>query len=135
MAASVDARRSAHGRVPRGALPGAACHGVHRLAGHATRDEPPSAVVAVRHARVRHPALDAAKAADRRADAKFAEALRNNRRGDDYTSLAVAFASVLFFAATSERMKSRRNQWTLLGLSLAAFAGAMMLVLVLPKRF
>jgi len=80
------------------------------------------------------PELSAAKAADHRADMKFAEALRNNQRGDNYTFLAVAFASVLFFAAMSGRMKSRRSQWTLLGISLAAFAGAVFLLLLFPKR-
>ncbi|MCT2225876.1 hypothetical protein [Microbacterium paraoxydans] len=36
------------------------------------------------------------------ADARFADALRNNQRGDDYSLLTVLFALVLFFAALSQ---------------------------------
>lgn len=63
----------------------------------------------------------AAAEADARADAKFAEALRNNQRGDNYTILTVGFATVLFFAALSGRMRSPRTQWLLLGLGGAGF--------------
>jgi hypothetical protein len=55
------------------------------------------------------------------ADAKFAEALDFNQRRDNYTVLTVALAAVLFFAAISGRIQSRRSQWFLLGLGLLLF--------------
>ena len=80
------------------------------------------------------PELAAAQAADDRADTLFADALEANQRGDNYTLLTVAFASVLFFAAMSGKMKSRNRQWTLLGISLFLFGSATLLLLVFPKR-
>jgi hypothetical protein len=77
--------------------------------------------------------LDRAKAADARADAKFAEALRNNQRGDNYTVLTVAFAAVLFFAAMSGRMKSRRSGDVLLGLAVVLFVVTTALLIGYPK--
>jgi hypothetical protein len=74
-----------------------------------------------------------AKAADQRADQLFAQGLDNNQRGDNYTILTVAFASVLFFAAISGRMKSRRNRWILLGVGLTIFTLATVLLLFFPK--
>ena len=79
------------------------------------------------------PELAAASAADARADMKFAEALDYNQRGDNYTLLTVAFASVLFFAAMSGRMRSRRAGWFLLGLGLTVFVVAFGLIVVYPK--
>ncbi|NQX33664.1 hypothetical protein [Herbiconiux sp. VKM Ac-2851] len=55
-----------------------------------------------------------------RADAKFAEALVNNQRGDDYSLLTVLFALVLFLTAMSQRATASWANWTLLGLALAA---------------
>jgi nucleoid-associated protein YgaU len=80
------------------------------------------------------PALAAAQAADNTADATFAGAVSDNRQGDNYTLLTVAFASVLFFAAMSGRMKSRVNQWTVLGIGLALFTTATVLLVLLPKN-
>ena len=57
------------------------------------------------------PEVDQAGAADARADSKFATALRDNQRGDNYTALTIAFATVLFFAALSGRMRRPRDQW------------------------
>ena len=79
------------------------------------------------------PELAAAKAADRKADQKFQMALTFNRRGDNYTLLTVAFASVLFFAAISGRMKVRRDQWILLGVGLCIFVAAFLLLVLYPK--
>lgn len=73
------------------------------------------------------------KASDTRADQKFAQALRNNQRGDNYTILAVAFASVLFFAAISGRMKGSGYQWALLGVGLFIFVAACGLLLSYPR--
>lgn len=81
----------------------------------------------------RIPQLAEKEAADARADAKFAEALEFNQRGDNYTLLTVALASVLFFAAISGRVHSRRSQWFLLGLGIALFILIVSLLLVYPK--
>ena len=52
-----------------------------------------------------------------RADAKFAEALENNQRGDNYSLLTVLFALVLFLTAMSQRAKVPWANWALLGLA------------------
>ena len=79
------------------------------------------------------PELAQSADADRRADAKFAEALANNQRGDNYTVLTVAFASVLFFTAISERMRTPRGRSVLLGLALVLFVAATIVLLTFPK--
>jgi hypothetical protein len=79
------------------------------------------------------PELVASRQVDDRADAKFAEALRNNQRGDNYTVLTVAFATVLFFGALSGRMHSPRAQWALLVLGSVVFLTAASLLLFYPK--
>ncbi len=79
------------------------------------------------------PELEASRQADDRADAKFAEALRNNQRGDNYTVLTVAFATVLFFGALSGRMRSARAQWAFLALGCVGFLAAGSLLLFYPK--
>lgn len=71
--------------------------------------------------------------ADARADAKTAEALVNNQRGDNYTLLTVAFATVLFFAALSGRMRSSRAKWLLLVLGFVGFTGAVGVLLSFPR--
>lgn len=74
-----------------------------------------------------------AEAADQRADAKFAEALRNNQRGDNYTLLTVLFASVLFFTAMSGRLDNVRSRWAMLTLGMGlAFIGIVLLT-TFPK--
>jgi hypothetical protein len=79
------------------------------------------------------PELVAARQADDRADGKFAEALRNNQRGDNYTVLTVAFATVLFFGALSGRMRSSRAQWAFLALGCVGFLAAASLLIFYPK--
>lgn len=79
------------------------------------------------------PELTAAKAADARADEKFAAALSEKKRGDNYTLLTVLFASVLFFAAMSGRVRSSRSQWVLLGVGLVLFGVALALLVAYPK--
>ncbi len=81
------------------------------------------------------PELAAADAADQRAEDLVAAALQANQRGDNYTLLTVAFASVLFFAAMAGRMRSRGRQLILLDSALALFAMGALLLLVFPKRF
>lgn len=80
------------------------------------------------------PELAAARQADDRADAKYDEALRNNQRGDNYTILTVAFATVLFFGALSGRMRSRRAQWAFLVLGWIGFLSAASLLIFFPKQ-
>jgi hypothetical protein len=64
------------------------------------------------------PGMTAAAAADQRADARFADALKNKRRGDNYSFLTVLFALVLFFAAASTRLARSRSQWILIGVAI-----------------
>jgi len=61
------------------------------------------------------PGTAEAAAADERADSRFADALRFNKYGDNYTILTVLFAMVLFFAATSTKLGGSHAQWILLG--------------------
>ena len=74
-----------------------------------------------------------AGAADRKADGKFAQALRNNQRGDNYTVLTIGFASVLFFAALSERMRRRSAQWALLCIGGVGFVLLAVILATFPK--
>jgi hypothetical protein len=55
-------------------------------------------------------------------------------RGDNYVMLTVAFASVLFFAGMSGRVKSIGGQWALLGIAIAIFTTATLFLLWFPKR-
>ncbi|HML51718.1 MAG TPA: hypothetical protein PKD84_09975 [Propionicimonas sp.] len=59
------------------------------------------------------------------ADAKFAQALENNQRGDNYSLLTVLFALVLFLAAVAQRSRTVKGSWALLGLAITvALVGA-----------
>lgn len=80
------------------------------------------------------PALEQSKQSNARADASFARALRYDDRGDVYTLLTVAFATVLFFAALSGRMRDARVSWGLLGLAIAGFAVLTVLLVALPRQ-
>jgi hypothetical protein len=81
------------------------------------------------------PETDEASTLNAKADDLFAAALDDNQRGDNYTLLAVAFATVLFFAAISGRMKGRRYQWAILSVGLVVFAVATAILLLLPRDF
>ena len=59
-------------------------------------------VIAVRDGEYQIPELAAAKAADHRPTRSSRRRWTYNQRGDNYTLLTVAFASVLFFAAISD---------------------------------
>ena len=74
-----------------------------------------------------------AQEADARGEALFVQALENNRRGDNYALLTVIFASVLFFAGISLRMKSAVNSWVMLGIGFTLFAVAVGLIATYPK--
>jgi hypothetical protein len=74
-----------------------------------------------------------AQEADERADAKFAEALRNNQRGDNYTLLTVLFASVLFFTAMSGRLNARRSRWAMLLMGMGLAVVGIVFLISFPK--
>ena len=77
-------------------------------------------------------AVEAAEA-DSRADAYFADALADNRQGDNYTLLTVLFALVLFFGALSNRFGSRRKSWVLLVGAGALLAVGVGFLIAFPK--
>jgi hypothetical protein len=79
------------------------------------------------------PELADSQQADAGADEKFAQALSDNQRGDNYTILTIGFATVLFFAALAGRMRSSRAQWALLGLGFVGFLVMGGLLLSFPK--
>jgi hypothetical protein len=70
---------------------------------------------------------------DARADSKFAEALRNNQRGDNYTLLTVLFAAVLFFTAMSSRLDRVRYRWTMLIFGMALAVVGIAFLATFPK--
>lgn len=75
-----------------------------------------------------------AEEADGRAEAEFADAVAANERGDNYTLLTVAFASVLFFAGMSGQVVQRRSQWLLVGIAIGFFVMAATFLAVFPRR-
>lgn len=79
------------------------------------------------------PDIATAQAADARANDLFARALVSNQRGDDYAMLTVLFATVLFFAAVSGRVKNTMNAWILLGIGLILFSVAGVILAFFPK--
>ena len=81
------------------------------------------------------PGTTEAAAADQRADSRFADALRNNQRADNYTILTVLFALVLFFAAASTRLGRPRAQWILLGAAIAFLITAIAILATYPIKF
>jgi hypothetical protein len=74
-----------------------------------------------------------AVAANDRAGERFAAALANNQRGDNYTVLTVLFASVLFFTAMSGRVRAVRSQQVLLGMGLTLGLLGLVLLATFPK--
>jgi len=81
------------------------------------------------------PGTTEAAAADQRADGRFADALRNNQRADNYTILTVLFALVLFFAAASTRLGRPRAQWILLGAAITLLVTAIVILATFPIEF
>jgi hypothetical protein len=78
------------------------------------------------------PGTTEAAAADQRADSRFAEALRFNKYGDNYTILTVLFALVLFFAAASTRLGSPRAQWILLAVAIVFLIASTVVLATFP---
>jgi hypothetical protein len=74
-----------------------------------------------------------AKAADARADAKFADALAFNQRSDNYTVLTVLFAAVLFFGSLTGRARRRSIQNVFLGMAITLLLVAGAFLISFPK--
>lgn len=77
-----------------------------------------------------------AEAADwsARADERFASALENNQRGDNYSLLTVLFALVLFLTALSQRKTGVLASRVYLGLAAVAGAVGVVIMLTFPVR-
>jgi hypothetical protein len=69
-----------------------------------------------------------------RADEKFAEALENNQRGDNYSLLTVLFALVLFLTAMSQRQLAPWVARTLLGLAVVVAVVGVVILTTFPIR-
>ncbi|MGR2752230.1 hypothetical protein [Agromyces arachidis] len=69
-----------------------------------------------------------------RADEKFAQALENNQRGDDYSLLTVLFALVLFLTAMSQREIAPWVGRTLLGLAFVVAVVGVVIMATFPIR-
>ncbi|MFK4836750.1 hypothetical protein ACI3KY_13570 [Microbacterium sp. ZW T2_14] len=69
-----------------------------------------------------------------RADAKFAEALESNQRGDNYSLLTVLFALVLFLTAMSQRDVRTWIGRVLLGLALVVMTVGVGILLTFPIK-
>lgn len=69
-----------------------------------------------------------------RADQRFAQALVNNQRGDNYSLLTVLFALVLFLTAMSQRPLAPWVTRTLLGLALVVTVVGVVVLATFPIR-
>jgi hypothetical protein len=80
---------------------------------------------------------NAVRAEEKQAQAEqlSARALTSNRNSDNYTVLTILFATVLFFAAVSNRVKKSLSSWTLIGVALVVFVGSATVLASLPKLF
>lgn len=68
------------------------------------------------------------------ADEKFAEALQNNQRGDDYSLLTVLFALVLFLTAMAQRPLAPWVARALLGLAIVVTVVGVVFLTTFPVR-
>jgi hypothetical protein len=80
------------------------------------------------------PGTTEAAAADQRADSRFADALVDNERGDNYALLTVLYALVLFFAAASTRLGRSNAQWILLGIAITFLITATVVLTTFPIK-
>ncbi|WP_448811635.1 hypothetical protein [Agromyces bauzanensis] len=69
-----------------------------------------------------------------RADERFAQALENNQRGDNYSLLTVLFALVLFLTAMSQRQLAPWIGRVLLGLALVVAVLGVVILMTFPIR-
>ncbi|MBD3943156.1 hypothetical protein IF188_15795 [Microbacterium sp. NEAU-LLC] len=80
------------------------------------------------------PGQEEAEKLNARADEKFAQALENNQRGDNYSLLTVMFALVLFLTAMSQRDGKTWVGRTLLGLAIVVGVVAVGILLTFPVK-
>ena len=69
------------------------------------------------------------------ADERFAEALEDTERGDNYSLLTVLFALVLFLTAMAQRDIHHFAAWMMLGLAGVIALSGFVVVLTFPMRF
>lgn len=69
------------------------------------------------------------------ADARFAQALEDTERGDNYSLLTVLFALVLFLTAMAQRDIHHVAAWIMLGLAGIIALGGFIVLLTFPARF
>jgi hypothetical protein len=79
----------------------------------------------------------AEKSAERSAyaEARFADALEDTERGDNYSLLTVLFALVLFLTAMAQRDIHHVAAWIMLGLAGAIAVGGLIVLFTFPVRF
>ena len=80
------------------------------------------------------PGTEKAEAAKDRANAKQAEALDFNEKGDNYSLMTVMFALVLFLAAIAQRGGSILATRIVLGLAGTLALVGLIVLLTLPRR-
>ena len=68
------------------------------------------------------------------AEAASDVARRANQRGDNYVLLTVVFASVLFFASLSTKLKSPRNQWLMFGFAVVLILTGAVILATFPVQ-
>jgi hypothetical protein len=81
--------------------------------------------------------LQASDRADRleaRAAAQSQHAKDANQRADDYTLAVVLFASALFFAGLSTKLRTSTARFALLGLGVVVFLGAVIWLATMPTQ-
>ena len=69
------------------------------------------------------------------ADARFADAVEDTERGDNYSLLTVLFALVLFLTAMAQRDIHHVAAWMMLGLAGLIALGGFIVLLTFPARF
>ena len=65
-------------------------------------------------------------------DALFVEAQENNQRSDNYTAMAIVFATVILFAALADKVPGRRSQAIMLGIAGIGLLGGAAIVATFP---
>ena len=69
------------------------------------------------------------------AEARFAEAVEDTEKGDNYSLLTVLFALVLFLTAMAQRDIHHIAAWMMLGLAGLIALGGFLVLLTFPARF
>jgi len=69
------------------------------------------------------------------AEARFADAVEDTERGDNYSLLTVMFALVLFLTAMAQRDIHHRAAWIMLGLAALIALTGLIVLLTFPVRF